>query len=163
MSGTVPPELIPPTAGQAALVASWSTSAEEAAQWCSVAEHPFDPANVRDWWEEPDVQPWLLLDGDRPVAYGEIWTDEEGEAELARVLVDPEVRGRGVARRLVTLLVGLARSAGIPECFVRVVPENLPALAAYRAAGFVDVDEALAAEWNVLQPTEYVWLRHAGG
>lgn len=164
MTESEPTELIKPGPAHADLVASWSTSVAEAQRWCSIGEHPFDPGHIRAWWREPDVQPWLLLVDGRPVAYGEVWVDEdEGEFEIARVIIEPAWRGQGVGRRFVTLLAALGRPLGLGDCFVRVAPDNAPALAAYRGAGFVDVDPALAAEWNVLQPTQYVWLRYSGG
>ncbi|MGH1564255.1 GNAT family N-acetyltransferase [Mumia sp. DW29H23] len=162
MTSPTQPGLVEPAAAHADLVASWSRSAYEARLWCSVVEHPFDPDRVRRWWRDDDVRPWLLVDerSASPVAYGEVWVDEgEDEAEIARVLVDPAARGRGMGRRLVTLLAADARALGLSSCFVRVNPANDAALAAYRSAGFVDVDPALAAEWNAPQPVSYVWLQ----
>ena len=57
--------------------------------------------------------------------------------ELARILVDPALRRRGIGRRLTALLGERARAAGFVDVWLRVVPDNEPALAAYRAAGFV--------------------------
>lgn len=92
-----------------------------------------------------------------------MWCDpEEGEAELARIIVAPGVRGRGVGRRLVRGLAELALRVGYTEIFLRVHPGNAAALRCYRGAGFLPVDPALAAEWNTPQPVAYVWLRHAG-
>ncbi|WP_375296080.1 GNAT family N-acetyltransferase [Saccharothrix sp.] len=94
----------------------------------------------------------------RPVGYGELWLDE-CETELARLIVAPSVRGRGVGRDLVRHLTALALVRG-PNVFMRVHPANAAALRCYRGAGFVDVDPALAEEWNVAQPVSYVWLAH---
>lgn len=153
-------QLLTPTATHAELVAGWSRSAEEADRWASRAEHPFPASALITWWEDTDVQPWLLVDPDGvPVAYGEVWDDEdEAEVELARLIVDPDRRRRGVGRRLVDELVALARNTGRAACFLRVAPGNLAALALYRSAGFRDVAAALAAEWNQHQPVAYVWL-----
>jgi [ribosomal protein S18]-alanine N-acetyltransferase len=153
-----------PTDAHAALVAGWPSSAEEAGRWCSRAEHPFPPEAVTAWWEDADVSPWLLLDPyGVPVAYGEVWDDaDEDETELARLIVDPARRRQGVGRRLVDELVAIARTAGRSSCFIRVAPHNDAALALYRAAGFRDVDDATAADWNQGQPTEYCWLEHPG-
>ncbi|MFC6148433.1 MULTISPECIES: GNAT family N-acetyltransferase [Mumia] len=163
MRSPTQPGLVVPTADDAPLVASWSRSADEARRWCSTVEHPFDPDRVRRWWNDDDVRPWLLVEDTAPVAYGEVWVDhDEDEGEIARVLVDPAARGRGVGRALATLLVADARDQGLAACFVRVIPDNGAALAAYRSAGFVDVDPARTAEWNAPQPVPYVWLEHLG-
>jgi ribosomal protein S18 acetylase RimI-like enzyme len=106
------------------------------------------------------VAAYLLVDGGEPVAYGEVWSDdEEGEAELARLIVAPARRGRGLGRALVAALV---ERAGYEDVFLRVRPDNAVALAAYRRAGFVDVPADLQAEWNAPQPRPYAWLRYAG-
>jgi ribosomal protein S18 acetylase RimI-like enzyme len=150
--------LVRPTAEHAAAVAGWSGSAAEAGHWCSHPEHPFPPARVLRWWDADDVQP-LLLVADGPLAYGELWhDDEEDEVELARLIVAPERRRTGLGRLLVSALVREARSSGRSACCLRVVPENTAALALYRSAGFSDVDPERTAAWNAGQPVAYAWL-----
>jgi ribosomal-protein-alanine N-acetyltransferase len=151
--------LIPFTAARAGLVASWSTSADEADMWCSRPEHPFPPDVVAGWGTAPDVRAYLLLADGEPVGYGEVWSDEEeNEAELARLIVAPAARGRGVGRALTAELVA---HAGYEDVFLRVRPDNAIALATYRGAGFEDVPAELQAEWNAPQPRPYAWLRYA--
>ena len=100
--------------------------------------------------EEPDAH---------PVGYGELWLDEEeDEVELARLIVDPARRRSGLGRALVTHLVAAAAATGLSGCLLRVVPDNAPAIALYRAAGFAAVDPERAAEWNQGQPTDYLWF-----
>ncbi len=157
--------LVPPRDHAAAVVAGWSRSAEEAARWCSLAEHPFDAERVRGWWAAEDVQPWLLVEGPEaaPVGYGELWRDaEEDEVELARLIIDPARRRTGLGRRLVASLVGAAEQTGLAACLLRVVPDNAAARGLYRAAGFAEVDAERAVEWNVGQPTAYVWMEWPG-
>jgi hypothetical protein len=80
-------------------IAGWSRSADEARIWCSRAAHPFPAEVVRTWWQADDVQPWLLIDDDVPVAYGELWLDaDEDEVELPRQ--PPDVGFRHRAREL---------------------------------------------------------------
>lgn len=151
--------LIPFDPRKAKTVAGWVRSSAEASNWCGKAEFPFPPATVANWSGQDDVTAYLLVDDkQRAVAYGEVWSDdEEDEAELARLIVDPDRRGKGIGRALVTELVV---AAGFEDIFMRVVPHNEAALACYRAAGFDDVDAALAAQWNEPQPVDYVWLRY---
>jgi [ribosomal protein S18]-alanine N-acetyltransferase len=152
--------LVPFTVDRAALVAGWVQSADEADRWCSRAEHPFPAEVVAGWSTQDDVAAYLLLDGGRPVGYGEVWADdEEDEAELARLLVAPGERGRGVGKALAAALAG---RAGFDDVFLRVRPDNAAALAAYRAAGFADVAQELQDEWNAPQPRPYTWLRFTG-
>jgi ribosomal protein S18 acetylase RimI-like enzyme len=144
--------LVPAEDEHAAVVAGWSRSAEEARRWCSVAEHPFPPERVRGW---------VLVEGPEavPVGYGELWLDaEEDEVELARLIVDPARRRSGLGRALVAQLVAAAAATGMSSCLLRVVPDNAPASALYRAAGFAAVDPDRTAEWNQGQPTAYVWF-----
>ncbi|HEX5995346.1 MAG TPA: GNAT family N-acetyltransferase, partial [Jiangellales bacterium] len=83
------------------------------------------------------------------------------EVELARLIVDPVRRGRGIGRTLVTELATVA-AAQYPDVFMRVHPENMAALRSYAAAGFGPVAPELAAEWNAPQPIAYTWLKFAG-
>ncbi|GAA1927784.1 hypothetical protein GCM10009837_61520 [Streptomyces durmitorensis] len=147
----------------AATVASWPASAGEVALWCGLRDFPVDAGVVAGWQLDGDVRGCVLTAGERLVGYGEVWCDaEEGEAELARIIVAPGARGEGAGRVLVRRLAELALRVGFAEIFMRVHPGNSAALRCYRAAGFRPVDPALAAEWNAPQPVSYVWLRHAG-
>lgn len=151
----------PTSQGDAATIASWSTTAAEAAAWVSSPE-PVTTETVLGWWRQPDVSPRLVLDADKvPVAYGEVWDDEEeDEVELARLIVDPSRRREGIGHHLVEILLDLARRHHRSECFLRVVPDNTAARALYRRAGFIEVDRASMAEWNLGQPTTYIWMQH---
>jgi ribosomal protein S18 acetylase RimI-like enzyme len=94
-----------------------------------------------------------------PLAYGELWTDEEeDEVELARIVVDPHRRRAGLGRELVAQLVAAARATGLRGCFLRVAPGNAAALSLYRSCGFVDVDEDRSRGWNEGQPAQFAWL-----
>jgi ribosomal protein S18 acetylase RimI-like enzyme len=148
----------------AVLVAGWAVDAKEVALLSGRVEYPF-PEELKTTWRkvESDIDSYLLFDGDRPVGYGEVWLDdEEDEVELARVIVDPKVRGRRIGLELVRALLGPALAAGYSEVFLRVRPENAPAIRTYHRSGFVDVPAALMEEWNDGQPVAYRWMRYAG-
>jgi ribosomal protein S18 acetylase RimI-like enzyme len=143
----------------ASVVAGWVRTPEEAARWASLRALP-DAGAFERWHAEPGVRPFVLVEAGRPAGYGEVWEDPgEGEAELARIVVDPRARGRGVGRTLVRLLAREARRAGVAEVWLRVAPDNLPAIACYRAAGFSRADPDEEASFNERQPVGYVWMR----
>ena len=152
------PRLDPFPADSAAVVSGWSTTDEEVLMWCSHPAAPVPAEQIRAWAHEEGVQPFGLYRDDRLVGYGELWVDDdEAEVELARIIVDPAERGHGLGRHLVTSLAGLARSRH-PRVFVRVHPRNIAARRCYAAAGFGAVEPHVAAEWNAVQPIDYVWL-----
>jgi [ribosomal protein S18]-alanine N-acetyltransferase len=147
----------------AGTVAGWSRTRQETLNWCSRDESAVPPEVVSGWAEQPDVTAYGLVDGDVLVAYGELWVDdEEAEVELARLIVDPARRNRGVGRRLVGLLTAAARAVH-PVVFLRIRPGNEAALRCYAGCGFVRVSAADEAEWNRAQPTPYLWMVHEPG
>ena len=149
--------------GRAALVASWAVGDEVVRAWCAVEGNAVPADVVMGWSEADDVEAYLfsVSDSGPPVAYGELWLDdEEGEVELARLLVAPEHRGKGLGRVLVRELVAHARTTHpeLPDVILRVRPENAQAIRAYVAAGFVDVPADEQATWNQGQRFAYHWM-----
>ena len=146
-------------------VARWPTSAEEVRLWAgSACGWPVDASVFRRWRAEPDVNPYVLRAGEAMVGYGELWIDEpEQEVELARIIVNPDYRGSGLGKRLVGLLLERASLTGLPEAFVRVVPENGAAIACYRGSGYSPVPELERREFNRGQPVDYVWMHYPLG
>jgi len=154
--------LLPFEVARAELVASWAVGNEVVRAWCA-AEGDRVPAEVvAGWSQADDVEAYLLTDdaGD-PRAYGELWLDDaEGEVELARLLVAPEHRGRGVGTRLTQALTARARQTHpeLPTVILRVRPENEQAIRCYTTAGFVAVPEEEQASWNEGQRFAYHWM-----
>jgi ribosomal protein S18 acetylase RimI-like enzyme len=146
-------------------VARWPGSPEEVRRWAgSDPGWPVDESVFGRWHADPDVRPYIIREGEVPIGYGEVWVDEpEQEVELARIIVSPDQRGRGVGRRLVRLLLEQAALSGLPDAFVRVVPENGAAIGCYRGAGFSPVSEAEHEEFNRGQPVDYVWMHYPLG
>jgi ribosomal protein S18 acetylase RimI-like enzyme len=155
-------QLVSFPAEQADVVGSWARTAEEALMWCSATAAPVPAAQVRAWADEDGVEQFGLYQDQRLVAYGEMWTDDqEAEVELARLMVDPAVRGQGLGRYLAADLGRLARLRH-PRVLLRVHPGNGAALRCYAAAGFEPVGSEQAAAWNTGQPICYVWLSLIG-
>jgi RimJ/RimL family protein N-acetyltransferase len=152
-------------ASDAREVARWPSSLDEVRRWAgSDPGWPVDESVFGRWHANPDVRPYIICDGEEPIGYGEVWVDEpEREVELARIIVGPGRRGRGVGRRLVRLLLDRAALAGLPDAFVRVVAENGAAICCYRAAGYSPVSEPEHEEFNRGQPVDYVWMHYSLG
>jgi len=155
-------DLQPFDVARAELVASWAVGDEVVRAWCAVEGDRVPAEVVAGWSRADDVEAYLLTDdaGD-PCAYGELWLDdEEGEVELARLLVAPERRGSGVGRALTQALTRRARRTHpeLPAVILRVRPENEQAIRCYVAAGFVDVPAEEQATWNEGQRFAYHWM-----
>jgi [ribosomal protein S18]-alanine N-acetyltransferase len=147
----------------AATVLSWARSPEEREAWASITETEPDVSVFDRWHADDGVHSFGFFVGDRLLGYGEVWEDrDEHEAELSRLIVDPQMRGRGVGRRMVELLSERARALGYDDVWVRVVASNEPAIKAYAAAGFVRTTPEDETRFNEGQPREYVWMRLAG-
>jgi ribosomal protein S18 acetylase RimI-like enzyme len=148
-----------------AMVAGWARSAQEVGLLSGRNEFPF-PAEILGSWRKvaDDIKAYLYFDGETPVGYGELWLDdEEDEVELARIIVAPDLRGKGIGTSFVQALLQPALGAGYADVFLRVRPDNEPAIRTYLRVGFQPVDEALAAEWNEPQPIDYTWLQYPTG
>ncbi|MEV7992723.1 GNAT family N-acetyltransferase [Streptomyces sp. NPDC086077] len=153
--------LLPFASAHASTVAKWPACSAEVVMWCGRQEFPVSERTISEWQQDDDVQAYVLLDGEDMLGYGELWFDaEENEAELARIIVDPAMRGRGLGRKLVRGLLERAVTAGFGDVFMRVHPDNDRALRCYSGAGFVTVEPGRAESWNAAQPVDYVWLRN---
>lgn len=72
------------------------------------------------------------------VAYGVVAMGA-GEAHILNLCVGNELRGRGIGRQMLMLLLERARQAGMTVTFLEVRPSNLLAIALYQSVGFVQV------------------------
>jgi ribosomal-protein-alanine N-acetyltransferase len=147
---------------RAGLVASWAVGDEVVRAWCARDDDTVPADVVVEWSQADDVEAYLFRDeAGELVAYGELWLDDdEGEVELARLLVAPERRGRGVGRALTRALTERAQDTHpeLPAVILRVRPENAQAIRAYTAAGFVAIPDDEQDEWNQGQRFAYHWM-----
>ena len=72
------------------------------------------------------------------VAYG-IVAMGAGEAHILNICVSETVRGRGIGRQMLMLLIERASQAGMQDVFLEVRPSNLHAIALYQSVGFIEV------------------------
>jgi ribosomal-protein-alanine N-acetyltransferase len=72
------------------------------------------------------------------VAYG-IVAMGAGEAHVLNLCVNEAMRGRGVGRQMLKLLVERSAQAGMQDVFLEVRPSNMHAIALYQSVGFIEV------------------------
>jgi ribosomal protein S18 acetylase RimI-like enzyme len=144
----------------AATVLSWISEDAEASAWAGLAEVPRDSAIFEQWHADPGVSAWMLMQNGDPVGYGEVWDGFEADAvELARILIAPAYRGRGIARILIDKLCETLPSKKSQSAYVRVRPHNVRAVRCYQGTRFLRVPAEQEALYNIGQPVEYVWMR----
>jgi ribosomal protein S18 acetylase RimI-like enzyme len=80
----------------------------------------------------------VATDGERGVGMVSGWIVEGGNAWLARLWVDPAVRGGGVGRRLVEAVADWACERGATALELSVTANNRAAAAFYARTGFVE-------------------------
>ena len=80
-----------------------------------------------------------VADIDRAVvAYG-IVAMGAGESHILNLCVRDDLRGHGIGRQMLMLLLERARQAGMESTFLEVRPSNPLAIALYQSVGFVQV------------------------
>ena len=93
-----------------------------------------------------------LYEDGRPVAGGGVKRFDDGIAEIKRMYVVPERRGRGLAKQLLAELEAAARDLGYRTVRLDTGPGQPHAEAMYRAAGYRDVpnynQNFLASYWG---------------
>jgi ribosomal protein S18 acetylase RimI-like enzyme len=147
--------LVPFAAEHAGRVRAWAEASPYSAGW--LGDSPETGLGRPD--VDDDVRRFVLTVDGEPRGYGELWVDEEeGEVELAHLLVDPAHRGRGYGAALVTEMLPLALPlAG--DVLLRVDQENTRAIGVYSRLGFVHLESEELAVFNEGQPREYAWMR----
>jgi GNAT superfamily N-acetyltransferase len=82
----------------------------------------------------------VVYDGSLPVACGALRPYADGVAEVKRVFVRPEYRGRGISKQLMILLENRAREQGDTTLILETNPLLVPAMALYKGLGYTVMD-----------------------
>ncbi|MCU1598632.1 MAG: hypothetical protein JWQ47_2371 [Glaciihabitans sp.] len=80
----------------------------------------------------------VILESGTAVGHIEFVHETAERVRLARLIIAPEFRGRGLTAYLLDRASEHARAGGYRWITLLVVPDNLPAMRAYARAGFVD-------------------------
>jgi ribosomal-protein-alanine N-acetyltransferase len=123
------------------VVASWLETAEECRLWAGPAvSFPLEPGVLALEIGFADAQNLALADEAGTAGFGQLVWRSGGRAHLARVIVRPDARGRGLGRVLVRALLERAWSRGARLATLNVYAENAAARRLYEAAGFSVAD-----------------------
>jgi GNAT superfamily N-acetyltransferase len=82
----------------------------------------------------------VARDNGRPVGCGAIRMNDGTTAEVKRMYVEPDQRGRGVGRAVLAGLEAAARRFGAQRLVLETGIHSPEALALYRGAGFTQID-----------------------
>jgi putative acetyltransferase len=77
--------------------------------------------------------------GDEPIGCGAVRRTEPGVAEIKRMYVAPQARGRGVGKQMVMKLESIARQLGVARLVLETGPRQPEAIAVYKTSGFVEI------------------------
>jgi N-acetylglutamate synthase len=79
-----------------------------------------------------------LMHEGREIGFG-LSVVERGMTEIGAIMIDERMRGRGMAKRLVSGLMGWAAGAGARQAYLQVEQSNAPAVRLYERLGFRQV------------------------
>ncbi|MGE2720009.1 GNAT family N-acetyltransferase [Mycolicibacterium celeriflavum] len=97
-----------------------------------------------------DHAQFVAFDGDRPVGLIGAQQENADSVYLYSLWLEPAVRGRGLARRLVTAALDWARSSNVHTVRLRVATDNAAARQVYESVGFTVTDGQIAAQRDEL-------------
>src|SRR5436309_3849050 len=99
-------------------------------------EADIGPTREAAMFVEPDGVFLVVRDGERALACGGICRFDETRAELKRMYVVPEARGRGLGRRVLVELEERARELGYAGVVLETGDRQPEALGLYVSAGY---------------------------
>lgn len=99
---------------------------------------PRDPDGMRDELARSWSTVHVADRGGAAVGYLTAWQVAD-EVEVIQVATHPAARREGLGRALMVRVIELARARGDARVLLEVRPTNAPAVALYRALGFVEV------------------------
>jgi ribosomal protein S18 acetylase RimI-like enzyme len=122
-------------------VASWVATARECELWAGPRlPFPLDLSTLPSIIDFDETYTFALCDSDLLVAFGQLVPKASRRGHLARLIVAPEMRGRGFGETLVRALIDIGRQHGNVRASLNVDRANARAIALYLKVGFRDAD-----------------------
>jgi ribosomal protein S18 acetylase RimI-like enzyme len=130
-------DIVPYTAEYSRTVLSWIDDEETLENLSRDIDYP-PPEDLIESWQREGISSYLLMSDGKPVAYGEIWPRPLLLAvEIAHLLVDPVMRGRGLGTKMVNMLFDRgAQRPGVAKVMITFHSGDEAVLGCYVKAGF---------------------------
>jgi len=131
--------LRPATLSDLQVVLSWVGSPRECQLWAGArVRYPIELKALAASIDFAHQGGFVLPQGEEAVAFGQIVMKASRRAHLARLIVAPAHRGRGLGKSLVRELLERAHGAGSRLASLNVDPANAVAIGLYAKLGFTD-------------------------
>ena len=129
------------TAADAAVALGWTPQDDALRRWAGPSTRC--PATPESLWEDinnADATTFALVDADGGmVGFGQVRYRAQAYGHLARIIVSPQHRGRGIGRVLCLALMREAvRRHPITAYSLYVFPDNTNAIRLYRSLGYTE-------------------------
>jgi GNAT superfamily N-acetyltransferase len=97
---------------------------------------------------------WLIFEAERPVGYvvltlGFSFEYRGRDAFLDELYLEGKSRGRGIGRKAMEFVEGVARELGVNAVHLEVSRDNDAGPELYRQAGYADHDRCLMTKWLI--------------
>lgn len=123
-------------------IASWIADEKACARWAGPSvPFPFEPDDLPGLLEMEGCSSYCLTEGGQAcIGFGQFWVAEHGAVHIGRIIISPEVRGKGAGRLLCEKLMDKAvESSGARRVTLRVYRDNHAARTLYSSLGFHEV------------------------
>jgi ribosomal protein S18 acetylase RimI-like enzyme len=118
-------------------VASWIATARDCELWAGWrVSFPIDMASLPEAIGFSATNTFALTDDDRLVALGQLVRKDAARGHLARLIVNPLLRGKGHGEALVRALLEKARDESFERVSLNVDSSNHPAVTLYLKLSF---------------------------
>ncbi|SEA21159.1 GNAT family N-acetyltransferase [Microbulbifer marinus] len=142
-------ELVPATEAHLRSVMEWLPDARACKQWGGPTfRYPFTVEAFLDDCRWQELPSYALVDASgTPCAFGQYYNRLD-HCHLGRLIVSPQMRGRGLGRQLIRLLVERGCNAlRLDRCSLFVLRNNHAPRALYERLGFALCDYPESPDW----------------